>query len=189
MVSFGAAIKLGFKNAFKFGGVATRAEYWWFFLFGYILNVVANLVDAMLGIDTVLGGIGDVIGGPVSVAAAFVLFVPQLSILVRRFRDTRVSPLWLITGLIPVVGLVTWLTNHYADFTRIVYLAATDDPAATDAFVNELVNDSALAQSFAQLFIIFVLLGLFGIFQLVVSLLASKKPNHSTPSVAIDTTP
>lgn len=189
MVSFGEAIRLGFKNALKFGGQATRSEYWWFFLFGYIVNVAANLVDAILGIDTILGGIGDVIGGPVSILVALVMFVPQLSILVRRFRDTRVSPYWLISGLVPVAGLVSWLANHYEEFTKIAYLAASDDTAATDAFVNELINDSALAQSFAQLFIIFLLLGLFGIFQLVVTLLASKKPKQPMPPVALDTTP
>ena len=188
MVSFGDAIKLGFKNAFKFGGVATRSEYWWFFLFAYILNVAANLVDALLGIDTSLGGVGDVVGGPVSVVVALVIFVPQLSILVRRFRDTRVSPYWLITGLVPIVGLVSWLANHYEEFMNIAYLAASDDAVATDAFVQQLINDSALAQSFAQLFIIFLLLGLFGIFQLVVTLLASKRPKQPTPPVALDTT-
>lgn len=189
MVSFGDAIKLGFKNAFKFGGRATRSEYWWFFLFAYMVNVVANLLDLLLGIDTAIGGIGDVIGGPISVVAVLVLFVPQLSILVRRFRDTRVSPFWLISGLVPVAGLISWIANHYEEFMTIAYLAASDDEAAMDAFVRELINNSTLAQSFAQLFIIFLLLGLFGIFQLVVTLLASKKSNQPETPVALDTTP
>ena len=35
-VSFIEAIKLGFNNYATFSGRATRAEYWWFYLFSFI---------------------------------------------------------------------------------------------------------------------------------------------------------
>ena len=39
-VGFGKAISLGFKNYFKFNGRATRAEYWWFILFYFLISLI-----------------------------------------------------------------------------------------------------------------------------------------------------
>ena len=36
MVSFGEAISRGFRNYFNFNGRATKAEFWWWFLFSTI---------------------------------------------------------------------------------------------------------------------------------------------------------
>ena len=177
MVTFGEAIKLGFKNAFKFGGTSTRAEFWWFALFAYILNVAVNLIDAMFGIDMVLGGFGDVLGGPISLALQFVLFFPQLSLLIRRFRDTKVSPYWLITGLIPLAGLTTWVINH-SDMFNDFLLAANGTVSQSDAIVEKWLNDPSVTDAFAQFGLILLLLVAFGIFQLVVELLPSKNPKQ-----------
>ena len=39
-VGFGEAIGLGFKNYFNFNSRATRAEYWWFVLFYFLLSLI-----------------------------------------------------------------------------------------------------------------------------------------------------
>ena len=39
-VGFGEAIGLGFKNYFNFSNRATRAEYWWFVLFYFLLSLI-----------------------------------------------------------------------------------------------------------------------------------------------------
>ena len=44
-VSFPQAVSLGFKNYFKFSGRATRAEYWWWFLFTVLAVIGLAVVD------------------------------------------------------------------------------------------------------------------------------------------------
>ena len=46
MIGFGAAIQLGFKNYINFRGRATRAEYWWWFLFVFLGGVVTGIIDS-----------------------------------------------------------------------------------------------------------------------------------------------
>ena len=48
-VTFGGAIKLGFKNMFKFSGRASRSEFWYFILFyAIVLNVLAFLLPFII---------------------------------------------------------------------------------------------------------------------------------------------
>ena len=48
-VTFGGAIKLGFKNMFRFSGRASRSEFWYFILFyAIVLNVLAFLIPFIL---------------------------------------------------------------------------------------------------------------------------------------------
>ena len=55
-VTFGGAIKLGFKNMFKFSGRASRSEFWYFILFyAIVLNVLAFLVPLVIRFVSHLG--------------------------------------------------------------------------------------------------------------------------------------
>jgi hypothetical protein len=55
-VSFGGAIRLGFKNMFKFSGRASRSEFWYFILFyAIVLNVLAFLVPFVIRLLPHLG--------------------------------------------------------------------------------------------------------------------------------------
>ena len=55
-VSFGQAIRLGFKNMFKFSGRASRSEFWYFILFyAIILNVLAFLLPFIIRFAMHLG--------------------------------------------------------------------------------------------------------------------------------------
>ena len=63
-----------------FSGRATRSEYWYLVLFGYLLAFIIVFVgmsvespELMIGLSTVLG---------------LILFVPSLSVCVRRLHDT-----------------------------------------------------------------------------------------------------
>ena len=51
MVGFTEAISLGFKNYINFRGRATRAEYWWWFLFVFLGGVVTGIIDSF-GIES-----------------------------------------------------------------------------------------------------------------------------------------
>lgn len=66
-----------------FKGRASRAEFWTFFFFVLIAQAVARVVDIVLGAGP--------LGGPVSMLAALILFVPQVSVAVRRLHDVNRS--------------------------------------------------------------------------------------------------
>ena len=79
-----------------FSGRATRSEYWYLVLFGYLLAFIIVFVgmsvespELMIGLSTVLG---------------LILFVPSLSVCVRRLHDTGRSGWWYLLILIPYVG-------------------------------------------------------------------------------------
>ena len=45
MVSFPDAIRLGFQHYFDFRSRSTRAEYWWWFLFVVLADVILSVAD------------------------------------------------------------------------------------------------------------------------------------------------
>jgi uncharacterized membrane protein YhaH (DUF805 family) len=178
MVSFGVAIKLGFQKYFQFSGTATRAEYWWFALFAYIVGLAAGLVDTMVGLDSLFGDASVLIGGPLTLVTSLVFFVPQLSILVRRFRDAGVSPYWLISGLVPIAGFATWCSNHLMTFMQLAIDLSTKSEAEVTSTVEALANDPSMVDALKQFLVISLLLSAFGIFQFVVTLLRSRSPKQ-----------
>jgi uncharacterized membrane protein YhaH (DUF805 family) len=95
-MDFGQAIKTCLNKYATFSGRATRSEYWYFFLFLMIVNIVASVLDSTI--------FGDM---PVLyLTATLVLLVPSIAAGVRRLHDTDKSGWWLLLGLIPVIGAV-----------------------------------------------------------------------------------
>lgn len=172
-MDFAGAIKAGFKNFFKFSGRATRPEYWWFVLFAFLVSLVAGVVDTTLGTTSV--------GNLVSL----VLFVPQLSLLFRRFRDAGVSPLWLFTYLVPLFVTFNVL---FANVDAFVALGTDIEKYANDSegLQNALMTGGYLEVLAGPLLLVLGLWLAWSIFQLVITLLPTKK--QPEPPVAPDTT-
>lgn len=121
-VGFVEAIKLGFKKYGTFAGRATRAEYWWWYLFSilvflplYVIFLVATVAAAGTGTSTSLdgtttvtpsagGGAGVLIASLLMVVVGLALFIPSISVLVRRLHDTDKSGWWYWISLVPFVG-------------------------------------------------------------------------------------
>ena len=102
----GPAPAMGFKEAVTtclkqkyatFSGRGSRSEYWYFLLFYVIANVVTLAIDGAL-FDP------DIEFTPVSTILGLALFVPSLSVTVRRLHDTDRSAWWLLLGLAPFVA-------------------------------------------------------------------------------------
>jgi uncharacterized membrane protein YhaH (DUF805 family) len=100
---FVAAIKKGFKGYVVWNARSTRSEYWWWALFTVIVGIVAAVIDAVVfGSDT--AGLG-----LLSIIANIALFLPGLSLIVRRLHDTDRSGWWFWIGLIPLIGVIVLL--------------------------------------------------------------------------------
>lgn len=104
-MTFGQSIKTCLREKYiTFSGRASRSEYWWFQLFFFlILFVLGLVVGGFLGFispSSVLtsngfGGFGIVFG-----IAMLALYIPSISVLVRRFHDRGVSGWWVLAVMI-----------------------------------------------------------------------------------------
>jgi uncharacterized membrane protein YhaH (DUF805 family) len=96
-MTFSDAIRSGFDNYVNFEGRASRAEFWWWFLFAILVSIAANIIDAIIGapIFSLLAGLG--------------LLLPNLAMSVRRLHDTNRSGWWILIGLIPLIGFIVLL--------------------------------------------------------------------------------
>ena len=91
------------KKYAQFDGRSQRSEYWFFALFYILFGIAATLIDMGTGSYAPQTGFGIV-----SVLLAIGLFIPSLSVSVRRLHDTNRSGWWLLICLIPLVGAI-WI--------------------------------------------------------------------------------
>jgi uncharacterized membrane protein YhaH (DUF805 family) len=95
-MDFAKPIRTCINKYATFTGRAQRSEYWYFFLFLVIVNIVASVLDSAI--------FGDI---PVLyLIVTLALIVPSIAAGVRRLHDTDKSGWWLLLGLIPVVGAI-----------------------------------------------------------------------------------
>jgi uncharacterized membrane protein YhaH (DUF805 family) len=99
-VSLAEAVRSGLSKYATFSGRARRSEYWWFTLFA----VLAVLVGVALDVAIPLSDEFNVFAPLVLLG----LFLPQLSVLVRRLHDTGRSGWWYFIAFIPLIGGI-WL--------------------------------------------------------------------------------
>ena len=105
------------KKYAVFSGRARRKEFWYFVLFNFLISLGLGIVDGI--INSITGASIGVLGLLYSLA----VLVPSLAVGARRLQDTGRSGLWLLLGLIPIVGpiilIVFWIgdsepgTNQY----------------------------------------------------------------------------
>lgn len=98
------AIKAGFKNYAKFSGVATRPEYWYWFLFNLLLAGIGYLVSEWVQLWTF---------------QVLVLIIPTLSVTVRRLRDAGYSWAWLLLKMPGVIPLFIGFVAYYSSLFRM----------------------------------------------------------------------
>ncbi|MBW8880076.1 MAG: DUF805 domain-containing protein [Asticcacaulis sp.] len=106
-MTFVEAIKSAFKNMTKFQGRSSRSEYWWFFLFYIIVYIIPYMM--MMGeLQRQQPGLGTML----ALLVVLALFLPLLSVTVRRLHDTNRSGWWVLLGLIPLIGVIVLLVFY-----------------------------------------------------------------------------
>jgi uncharacterized membrane protein YhaH (DUF805 family) len=100
-MTFSEAVESGFDHYTKFDGRAARPAFWWWFLFGVLVAIGANIIDAILGTWGVINGL-----------AALALLLPNISVSIRRLHDTDHTGWWILIGLIPIIGFIVLLVFY-----------------------------------------------------------------------------
>jgi uncharacterized membrane protein YhaH (DUF805 family) len=155
-MNFGTAITTVFTRYAVFKGVATRAEYWWFSLFSFIISGVLNVI------------MGDpnnpnAVASGISLVWSLGILIPSLAVSVRRFHDAGFSGKWLLLYLVPAI-----LFFIAAASSIPVILAAVSGTLTGDALAAEIVGLLGIAAlPLIAGFAMFV-------FNLIVSVLPSK---------------
>lgn len=106
MIDFGTSVSRFWKKYFDFKGIAQRGEYWFAFLFVWLVSLL------LFGFMSEQGVISDI----ASIMYLFwivAIFVPRLSIAARRLHDAGFSAWWLLItqplGIVVMSFLLPWL--------------------------------------------------------------------------------
>ena len=96
-MTFSEAIKTSLVDKYAtFSGRATRSEYWYVVLFGYLLALLIVLLGMMVDSPELIIGLSSVL--------SLILLVPGLAVCIRRLHDTGRSGWWYLLVLIPYIG-------------------------------------------------------------------------------------
>ena len=109
-MNFVDAVKTCFTKYADFNGTASRPEYWWFFLFCFIVSLILNFVSPA-----------------VSTIFSLATFVPSIAVGARRLHETNRSGWWQLLWIVPLVG---WIVI-------IIFLAQAGSVAANDTQESE----------------------------------------------------
>lgn len=97
-----AAKSVILEHYIDFNGRASKAEYWWFFLFNFLVGIAAMVIDKILSTDELFNAL-----------VTLALFLPGLAVFVRRMHDTGRSGWWILLSLtiIGIIPLIIWLVQ------------------------------------------------------------------------------
>ena len=99
-LTFQDAVKRVFNKYAEFNGRASRAEFWWFILFTFIVNAVLGILAAITN-----WGVINYIDGLFGLA----VIIPTLAVSWRRLHDIGKAGGWWFINFIPLVGSVIFI--------------------------------------------------------------------------------
>lgn len=113
-MTFIEAVATVFRKYAVFRGVAARSEYWYFFLFTFLLGLVLGTIDGVVSptanpeiiAEEDLLSLSDMNLFSLSNLANLALLLPTLAVTARRFRDAGFSPKLLWFYLLPFALLL-----------------------------------------------------------------------------------
>lgn len=88
------------KRYADFSGRSRRKEYWMFLLGVIIAAVILSIVEGVLGLQGMVGGVY----GPLTLLLILGIIIPSIAVQVRRFHDQDKSGWFVLLGFIPIVG-------------------------------------------------------------------------------------
>ena len=116
-MGFDEAIKSGFANYTNFKGRAIRSQHNFWYLFGVLVSVSTSMLDGLIGYTNFDDP------SPLNSVASLLLFLPGVSVMVRRFHDINKSGwnyFWVFT-IIGVIPVIYWLFFKEGDKSENFY--------------------------------------------------------------------
>ena len=103
-MDFQTSIKTCFNKYAVFSGRASRSEFWFFVLFGFLGGIIAAIIDVMI-----LGYPVEE-NGPINLIFTIALIIPSLSVAARRLHDINKSGWWQLLWITIIGGilLIIW---------------------------------------------------------------------------------
>jgi uncharacterized membrane protein YhaH (DUF805 family) len=98
-VNFVEAVKAGFRNYARFGGRASRSEFWWWLLFAVLVALIVAAMDGTVFEESML----------LTLLVWLALLLPSISVGVRRLHDLGRSGWWMMLSFIPAAGAIVLL--------------------------------------------------------------------------------
>ena len=157
-MTFADSVKSGLRNYSNFKGTASRTEFWYFYLFTVLLNMVTSTFDSFITPGAAVGDSMMAGAGPLYLISNIALILPNLSLAVRRFHDAGLSGKWLGLWALPVIAFLG--TGGFA--------------TALGSKISETSTDAEVLAALAVFIPTLLLASAVGIFQLVVNLKATK---------------
>ncbi|MBQ1490533.1 MAG: DUF805 domain-containing protein [Blautia sp.] len=97
--TFGQAIARFFKKYVQFKGAASRSEFWWSFLFWFVISIILRLIATASHVLIIFWWLWEL-----------AIILPQLSITSRRLHDGGFSGKLTWLYLIPIAGeIALWV--------------------------------------------------------------------------------
>ncbi len=91
-ISIVDAVRIFYQKYTDFAGRATRAEYWYVFLYSFVVSGILGFISEYA-----------------SYAFALVNLIPGIAISVRRMHDIGKSGWWVLISLIPIIGTIWYI--------------------------------------------------------------------------------
>ncbi|HLR19234.1 MAG TPA: DUF805 domain-containing protein [Staphylococcus sp.] len=166
-ISFVQALKLFWKNYINFKGRSRRSEYWYMILW-HIIFMIPAMILFIVGLIMLISGISSYTGELTAVGGILLLvsfiylviyglatFIPNWSLLIRRFHDTGRSM------LIPLLYFCILIVSYF-----IITIINLVDPEYTNI------------SSILTLMLTYLIYMIFGIYCLVICCLDSKRKTN-----------
>ena len=99
-MTFSQAIPAVFGKYATFNGRADRSEFWWFYLFVFIVGVVLGSCFTLTGIKFF---------NWLSYIFSLAVLIPEIAVAVRRMHDINKSGLWVLINFVPLIGWIWFI--------------------------------------------------------------------------------
>ena len=130
-MNFIQSISTCMRKYVTFSGRATRSEFWWFYLFTVLVNLVATS-QASSFVPTLLDGqdmtenessyfLNNFFFLYLSTITSLILLLPSLAVAVRRLHDVSRSGWWILIAftVIGIIPLLIWYVTDTKDEENI----------------------------------------------------------------------
>ena len=120
------------KRYTDFAGRSRRKEYWMFLLGVIIAAIILGIVEGILGLSGMVGGVY----GPLTTLFLLAIIIPSIAVQVRRFHDQDKSGWFVLLSLIPFVGGLIVLVFMFLEGTKGPNRFGPDpkDPGSAETF-------------------------------------------------------